>query len=157
MNSLIEQEFPLHESQWLRYDLLRMLTDAELSYKLPGDNVTLGELCREMGEIEHHYVQSFKTLKYEATYRNQEPGLTTSVERLTAWYRALDDEFESVVRGFSEDDLQKAQVDRGGFKPPIYVQFMIFHEAVLMFYAKASIYLKALRKPLNDEWRSGVG
>ena len=35
MNSLIETEFPLHEAQHLRYDLLRVLTDSDLAYQLP--------------------------------------------------------------------------------------------------------------------------
>jgi hypothetical protein len=51
MNSLVESEFPLHETQSLRYDLMQMLTDSDLAYKLPGDNPTLGELCRKMGEV----------------------------------------------------------------------------------------------------------
>ena len=43
MNSLIESEFPLHEAQRIRYDLLRVVTDSDLAYKLPGNNPTLGE------------------------------------------------------------------------------------------------------------------
>jgi len=56
MNTLIEEEFPLHETQSLRYDLMAALTDADLGYKLPGDNPTLGELCREMDDMEHSYI-----------------------------------------------------------------------------------------------------
>jgi hypothetical protein len=47
MNSLIKNEFPLHETQSVRYDLMKTLTDSDLAYKLPGDNPTLGELCRK--------------------------------------------------------------------------------------------------------------
>jgi hypothetical protein len=157
MNSLMENEFPLHLAQGMRYDLLNLVTDDELAYKLPGDNLTLGALCREMGETEYNYLQSFKTLKYDATYRNTEPGLETSRERLAAWYKVLDEEFEAVMGGFSNDDLQNQRVERVGWSPSLAVQFMIFHEAVLMFYAKASIYLKALQKPYSEEWRMGVG
>lgn len=158
MNSLIESEFPLHEAQSLRYDLMSWLTDIDLAYKLPGDNPTLGELCREMGEIEHIYVQSYKTFQHDRSYRNPDPELATSVARLTAWYRMLDDEFEAVVRGFSEADLHNRQIERGyGFSPSLFVQFQIYHEALLMFYAKASVYLKALRKPVSEEWQIGVG
>lgn len=158
MNSLIESEFPLHDTQRLRYELLDLLTDSDLAYKLPGDNPTLGELCREMGEIEHTYIQSFKTHKQDWSYRNDEPGLAASVERLRGWYTTLDDDFEIVVRGLSEDQLHNTHVDRGhGFAPSCFVQFQIYHEALLMFYAKASVYLKALQKPLSDEWRVAVG
>ena len=158
MNSLIESEFPLQEAQRLRYDLLQTLTDHDLAYKLPGDNPTLGELCREFGDVEHTYIQSFKTFKQDWSYGTTEPDLATSVERLRAWYIVLDQEFETVIRSFSEDDLRHKQIDRGnGFTPSLAVQFQIFHEALLMFYAKASVYLKALEKYVNDEWQAGIG
>lgn len=158
MNSLVESEFPLQEAQSERYDLMRALTDGDLGYKLPGDNPTLGELCREIGEIERNYIESFKTFKYTPSYRNTEPGLTTSVARLTAWYKTLDQDFETVMRAFSEVDLHHKQIDRGqGFTPSLYVQFEIYREALLMFYAKASVYLKALQKTVNDQWHAGIG
>ncbi|MEP7359325.1 MAG: hypothetical protein ABI847_18880 [Anaerolineales bacterium] len=158
MNSLIESEFPLHEAQRARYDLLQALTDSDLAYKLPGDNPTLGGLCREFGELETSYIQSFKTFKLDWSYRATEPELATRVARIKAWYRALDHEFEIVVRGFTEDDLQHQQIDRGqGFTPSPFVQFQIYCEALLMFYARASVYLKALQKSVNDEWQAGVG
>ena len=158
MNSLLEDEFPLHEAQRLRYDLLKALTDSDLAYKLPGNNPTLGELFREIGEIEYSYIQSFKTFKYDLSYRNTEPELATSVIHLQVWYTALDQEFETVMRGFSEEDLQHKQIDRGhGFTPSAYVQFEIYREALLMFYAKAIVYFKALQKPLKEEWRVAIG
>ncbi len=158
MNSLVESEFPLHETQSLRYDLMQTLTDSDLAYKLPGDNPTLGELCREIGEVEYSYIQSFKTSKQDWSYRNNEPELATSVERLKAWYTTLDEEFEIIVRGFSEDDLHNKHIDRGqGFTPSPYVQFQIYREALLMFYAKASVYLKGLQKPVSDQWQAGIG
>ena len=62
------------------------------------------------------------------------------------------------MRGFSEDDLHHKQIDRGnGFTPSLYVQFEIYREALLMFYAKASVYLKALQKRVNDRWHTGIG
>lgn len=70
----------------------------------------------------------------------------------------LDQDFETILREFSEDDLHHKQIDRGhGFTPSPYVQFQIYHEALLMFYAKASVYLKALQKAVNDEWQAGIG
>lgn len=158
MNSLIENEFPLPETQKLRYDLLAALADSDLAYKLPGDNPTLGELCREMGEIEHAYIESFKTMTMDWSYRNTDAGLATSVERLTAWYKTLDDAFETVLRTYSEDDLRDKQIDRGdGFAPSAHTQFEIYREAIMMFYAKASVYLKALQKPVSDQWQAWIG
>ncbi len=158
MNRLIQEEFPLRQGQNLRYDLMDVLTDDDLAYKLPGDNPTLGELCREMGELEQMYIESFKTLKHDWSYRHPDPALGTQVERLKAWYTALDDEFEAVIRGFSDADLDSKLIDRGhDFTPSLFVQFQIYREAILMFYAKASVYLKALQKPVNAQWRSWIG
>ena len=105
MNSLIESEFPLRDTQSLRVDLMDMLTDVDLAYRLPGDNPTLGELCREIGETEHAYIQSFRTFDFDLSYRHPEPEIASSVERLKKWFAALDDEFEGVIRGFSEEEL----------------------------------------------------
>jgi len=158
MNSLIESEFPLRDTQSERYDLMQTLTDSDLAYKLPGDNPTLGELCREIGEVEYNYIQSFKTFKHDSSYRATEPELATSIAHLQAWYTALDDEFETVMREFSEEDLHYKQIDRGhGFTPSLFVQFQIYREALLMFYAKASVYLKALKKSVNAQWEAGIG
>jgi hypothetical protein len=156
MNSLIEEEFPLHETQKLRYDLMDMLTDGDLAYKLPGDNLTLGELCREIGQTEHAYIQSFKTSKLDWSNHSSEPAAT--VEQLTAWYKKLDEEFESVIRTFSEEDLHNKQIDRGqGFTPSLFVQFQIYREALLIFFAKAIVYLRALQKPVSEHWKVAIG
>lgn len=158
MNSLVEQELPLRESQHLRYYLLDLLTDEDLAYKLPGDNPTLGELCREIGELEHMYIQSFKTFTHDWSYQHPDPEVATRTERLRAWYRALDDEFDAILGAFSEDELHNKLIDRArGFQPSLFVQFHIYREAVLMFYAKASVYLKALQKSVNEEWQLGIG
>ena len=158
MNTLIEEEFPLHETQSLRYDLMAALTDADLAYKLPGNNPALGELCREMGDLEHSYIQSFKTLEQDWFYRNTDPQLATSVAALTAWYRTLDAEFETVLGEFSDDDLRSKEIDRGNnIRVSAHTQFEIYREALMMFYAKASVYLKALQKPVNDQWQSWIG
>jgi hypothetical protein len=140
------------------YDLMNTLTDADLACKLPGDNPTLGELCREMGEIEHTYIQSFRMLEQDWSYRNTDPQLATSAAALTAWYKTLDAEFETVLRGFSDDDLRSKEIDRGNdIRVSAYTQFEIYREALMMFYAKACVYLKALQKPVNDRWQSWIG
>ena len=156
MNSLLEEELPGTHN--LRDQLLGMITDQDLAYKLPGANPTLGELCEEMGYTQQVYIQSFKTFKQEWSYRDSQPEAPTSVASLSAWYKKLDAALVEALRGLSEDDVHSKQIDRGhGFTPSLYVQFLIYHEAVLIFYAKASTYLKALEKPYPDEWKVGIG
>lgn len=156
MNSLVEEELPGTHN--LRDQLLGMITDQDLAYKLPGSNPTLGELCEEMGYVEQVYSQSFKTFKQDWGYRASQPEAPTSVASLSAWYKKLDAELAEALRGLSEEDLQNKQIDRGrGFTPSPSVQFLIYHEALLIFCAKASAYLKALDKPYPDEWKIGIG
>jgi hypothetical protein len=156
MNSLLDDELPGTHN--LRDQLLGMITDQDLACKLPGSNPTLGELCEEMGYTQQVYIRSFKTFKQEWGYRESQPEAPTSVASLTAWYKQLDADLVEALSGLSEDDVHNKQIDRGhGFTPSPYVQFLIYHEAVLIFYAKASAYLKALEKPYPEEWKVGIG
>lgn len=50
MNNLFEEEIRGHHS--MRDHLLTLLTDADLDYKLPGANPTLGALLIELGELQ---------------------------------------------------------------------------------------------------------
>ncbi len=156
LNSLVTDEFPLRDTQKLRYEMLDALSDADLAYAFPGDNLTLGDLLREMGWIEHCYIESFRTLKMDWSCSGA-PELAATVAGIRTWYGSLDDEFEAVIHGYSEADLKDRTIDRGHWSPSAMVQFHIFREAVLMFLAKASVYLKAMRKHLSDEWRAAIG
>jgi uncharacterized damage-inducible protein DinB len=158
MNTLVkEQSDLLQQTQALRYQLMDILTDEDLAYKLPGQNPILGALCREMGDIQHAYIESFKTFKQDFSYRNNEPGLEASVEKLAAWLKALDDELLAVLSGLSDLEIQTQTIDRGFAQLPITVQFHIYREALLIFYGKASVYLKALEKPMPDQWQQWIG
>jgi len=69
--------------------------------------MTLGALCREVGEIEHSYIQSLKTFKQDWSYHNTEAGLESDVNRLKAWYQTLDDEMKATVSALADEDLTK--------------------------------------------------
>jgi uncharacterized damage-inducible protein DinB len=156
MNRLIEEELPGNLD--LRDQLLELITDQDLAYKLPGDNPTLGQLCEEMGRIQQIYAKSFRTLEMDWKYRGSSPQAPNSVAALVAWFAALDAELLAALSELSDDDLESKQVDRGhGFNPALFVQFQIYREALLIFYAKASVYLKALGKPYNQHWKAWVG
>ncbi len=156
MNSLLEDELPGTHN--LRDQLMGLISDQDLTYKLPGSNPTLGELCEEMGHIQQVYIHSFKTFKQDWEYRDAQVETPNSVAGLTAWYKKLDAELVEALSGLSEDDIHNKQIDRGqGFTPSLYVQFLIYHEAILIFCAKASAYLKALEKPYPDQWKVGIG
>lgn len=160
MNSIIQtQGSVLTQTQALRSQLMDLLTDEDLQFRLPGDNPSLGELCREIGEIERVYIQSFKTFTTDLSYRHPDPSIANSVERLKAWYADLDAELFSVLEALSEDEIQNKMVARGPeFSFPVMVQFHVYREALLIFYAKASVYLKALQKSnVSEQWQQWIG
>jgi hypothetical protein len=158
MNVIQREQFNvLHETQALRSQLMELLTDEDLAFTLPG-NPSLGTLCREMGEIQHSYIESFKTFKHDFTYRHDDWTVETQVEPLKIWYEKLDQELETVLRQLTDDDIGKNIIDRGfGMQFPVMVQFHVYRESLLIFYAKVSVYLKALGKPFPTQWRAWIG
>jgi hypothetical protein len=159
MNSIIKDVYPLFEEyQSLRDQLIDQLSDEDLAFRPTGGNETLGALCKEMGEVEYAYIQSFKTFRCDFQYRNVDPAIEGSVEKLRDWFGRLDRELKTAIEGLSEKDIQNKLVDRGpNFKIPPRVQLEIYKEALLIFYGKVSVYLKAMDKPLSEQWQSWIG
>jgi len=149
MNKLVTEYFPLFKLyQAIRAQLMEALTDADLTYELGGETLPLGMLCKEIGEVQHAYIESFKTFSLHFNYVHPNPEIARSVAQLKSWYAELDAELDRVIESFSDDDLAHKIIDRGGgFTIPIQFQLEIYKEALLIFYGKASIYLRAMRKP----------
>jgi hypothetical protein len=116
----------------------------------------LGALCQEIGEVERAYIDSFQTFRIDFAYRNPEPGLAESVGQLSAWYNALDAELEAAIAALSEEDVKTRQIDRGGWSLPPSIQLEVYKEALLIFYGKASVYLKALGKSRSEQWQEWI-
>ena len=156
MNSLVTRfSDVLHMTHALRSQMFDLLTDADLPYTLP-NNLTLGALCREMGEVQVAYINSFKTFKLDFSYRHSDKTVETNLAQLKAWFAQLDADLDATLAALSEADLQKP-VDRGGWTPPAEVNFHTYREALLIFYGKADLYLKALQKPLPQQWQAWIG
>jgi len=148
--------------QSLRGQLLAILADDDLAFDLGGQTVALGALCREIGEIEHAYVESFRTFTADFTYRDEDPRLERSVEALVAWYADLDREMAAVLETLSEDDILGRRIVRGDFDAEFFsplprVQLDIYREALLIFYGKVSVYLRAMGRPLPGDWSDWIG
>ena len=58
-----EQSEVLSETQELRPQLLAVLTDADLGFGPADGCLPLGELCREIGEVQQTYIDSFSHLQ----------------------------------------------------------------------------------------------
>jgi hypothetical protein len=155
MNSLMTQYGELlQDTQDFRPLLLSLLEDSDLAFALPG-NMTLGELCREMGETEYGYVKSFSTFNHEWGYRHADPAVTTSLTALGAWYQTLDADLGAALNALTEDDIATKKV-RGNWAG-IEKELQLYREALLMFYAKAGVYLRALGKNLPEIWIDWMG
>ena len=156
MNSIMDEYYPTFRMyQALRTQFMDSLTDDDLA-TVPAERTPLGALCVEIGETEHAYVQSFKTFAIDFSYRNPEPGIEMGVDRLAAWFRALDAELEATISGLSEEDVKTRQIDRGGWWIPPLIQLEIYKEALLIFYGKVSVYLKAMSKSRSQQWQDWI-
>jgi len=140
----------------MRTQLLDTLSDADLTFNPGGQNMTLGALCRELGDTEYSYTQSLKTFKQDWSYHNAEAGLESSVKRLSAWFHTLDEELKATVSALSDEDLKKT-IDRGGYAMPVELQLDVYLQALLIFFGKATVYLKAMNKPLPQQIQEYIG
>lgn len=158
MNRYMQEKWPWIEgTHGMRSRLLDSLSDADLAFSPGGQNMTLGALCREMGEIEYSYIQSLKTFEQDWLYHNTEAGLVSSVTQLQAWYNTLDEEMKATVSALSDEDLTKT-VNRGGdFVIPVDLQLDVYLQALLIFFGKATVFLKAMNKALPQHFQEVIG
>ncbi len=159
MNRIISEQYGLFRLyQQLREELLATLTDADLAFTPGGDNPPLGRLCVEIGETERSYVDSFVHFSQNFDYRHADRAIESSVAGLRAWYEQLDAELYAAVAALSDDDVAQRHIDRGhGFRVPADVQLHIYQEALIIFYGKATVYLKLLNKTMSDQWQHWIG
>jgi hypothetical protein len=157
-NSLVTGDFGiLHQTQAIRDQIVDVLSDDDLAYRFP-NCPSLGELCREMGETEQAYVESYKTFKLALRYGGSDPALATDLAALKAWYAQLDHDLDAAIAALSEDDVQNRRIERPGEYPfPARVQLYCYREALLIFYGRAVMYLWALGKPISEQTRAWIG
>ncbi|MDR3574401.1 MAG: hypothetical protein P4L50_11090 [Anaerolineaceae bacterium] len=158
MNHYLQEKWSWIEgTNSMRTGLLDILSDADLAFNPGGENSSLGALCRELGEIEYSYLQSFKTFRQDWSYRNTEAGLDGSVARLKAWFQTLDDDLKATVAAFSDEDLKKAIDRSSGYSMPVEMQLDVYLQAMLIFFGKATIFLRAMNKPLPPYMQEYIG
>ena len=155
MNRLFDEEIRGHHG--MRDHLLTVVFDADLTYELPGQNPTLGELLVELGNLEGVYTHSFETLTLDWSHRRLPPRAPITIASLRAWFdlRRRDERCSEPVHGRGAAHQPD---DRGhGFVASPFVQYEIYREAVYIFYGKLSVYLKALERDAGGQWAIGVG
>jgi hypothetical protein len=165
LNSLIAtylRDTSLDEYQALRDQLMEFVSDEDLGVRVGGTSTTLGALCREMGEVEHSYVEAFRTFRQDFDFRHPNPRIETSVAALKNWYAALDRDLMTALEALSEADVTSRRIVRGDFQEeyfsPLPIQELdVYREALLIFYGKASVYLRAMDRALPPQWQHWIG
>jgi hypothetical protein len=165
MNSLVRDHLPatyFDAYQQRRDELMELLRDDDLAFRPGADTFSLGELCREIGDIEHSYVEALRTFRQDFDWRNPDPRMEQSVAALTAWYADLDRDLLAAIEALTEDDIAARRVKRvqlllDDFSPLAAQELDIYREALLIFYAKVSVYLRIMRRELPEAWISWIG
>ncbi|GAB3430669.1 hypothetical protein [Flindersiella endophytica] len=156
MNKLFDEEIRGHHS--MRDHVLTVVSDADLAYKLAGQNPTLGGLLIEMGDLQGVYTHSFETFTLDWSHRQLPPPPSITVDSLRAWFDAQDDAMKGALDRFTEEELRIDRIDRGGsFVASPFVQHQVYREAVYIFYGKLSVYLRALERDAGPHWAAWVG
>lgn len=142
--------------QNLKHQMIEILEDADLGHSVPG-SPNLGVLCKEIGETQQSYIESFKTLKLNFAYRNPDVALTTSTAALAAWYTNMDKEMQAILDAFTDEELETKRLGRGNWMVPIELNLYIYLQAVLIFCGKAWVHLHALGKEMPEQWADWIG
>jgi DinB superfamily len=165
MNSLVRDHLPatfFAEYQQLRDQLTELLADDDLAFRPGPGAFSLGELCREIGDIEHSYVVALRTFRQDFEWRNPDPEVERSVAVLAAWYAELDLDLLAAIAALTEEDIATRRIKRGDFgvddfSPLAAQELDIYREALLIFYGKVSVYLRVMDRELPRHWQEWIG
>jgi hypothetical protein len=108
-----------------------------------------------MGEVELSYTNGFKSFKQDFSEKANDAQLTTSITAIKTWWASLDADLQATLAALTESDLDKT-IDRG-FPIDIITQIDIYLQALLIFLGKATVYLRAMNKPLSEKMLGWIG
>lgn len=156
MNPFVEkQKGILEETISLRTEILNMVDDSNLGFSLGGKSLMLRDLLLEQANFQQSYINAFKTFKQDWSVKATPPQ-TLTVDALKNLFTDLDKQLFVTLDQLSEEDIAKP-IDRGGWDLSVEGTLIAYHEAVLIFTAKASIYLRAMDKNLTGQLETWIG
>lgn len=138
-----------------RDELLAVLTDADLAYSPGGGNPAFGELCMRLGAAQHVYAESFRTFHADFDGFRVGPEMARSVKPLRHWFKTLDRALEAALEDLTPANASRT-VAREGEQVPLGTHLLVFHEALLIFYGKAFVYLQAMGKTMPAKWGAWI-
>lgn len=109
------------------------------------------------GEVQHAYLESFKTFTQTFDYRHPEPAVASSVSRLQAWFAQMDADMKATLEAMSDADIEKQIKRASGFEMPVTIQADVYLQALLIFLGKAAVYFRAAAKPLPEGFVDWIG
>lgn len=145
----------VRESLVPRDELFAVLTNAELAFSPGGGNPPLGELCVRLGETAHTYAESFRTFKADFSYRCEGAALARNVDRLQAWHGEKDTALATALAQLTAADANRT-IARDGEQIPLAEHLLVYNEALLLFYGKVYVYLRAMGRKLPNKWGDWV-
>jgi hypothetical protein len=155
MNKILMQQANLIDlTHNLRTEALNAITDADLNTKLGGQSLSLRELILEQGTIQMAYIECFRS--FELRFDHAAPEGVQSLEEINTWFVELDSGLIAALGALSDDELKRG-VPRGQYTLPLEVVFYTYRESVMIFAAKASVYLRALNHALPGQIKSWIG
>ena len=158
MNRLIQQRAHMIDlSHTLRDEVFEGISDADLEFSPGGTAPTLRALLLEQANVQAAYAESFRTLRLK--FGEATPAASQGTEELRERFARLDAELIAALEALSDDDLKRPHDPRSQRAPGYTVETSVYtyRESLLIFAAKASVYLRALNRPLPDLMKSFVG
>ena len=118
------------------------------------------EISRSAREIAKTIAGEEKAVVLGVISGNMDFSVMTSVpedmKELIEWYERSHKEMVHKYNELSDEDLKKT-IDRGSFSPTIDVQLQVYLQALLIFFGKATIFVKAMNKPLPQPFQEWIG
>ena len=114
-------------------------------------------MFRELGETQGAYIDSFSTFELGPPRPCDIPGVEHSLDRIRSWYVRRDEELYAALRTIPDEDVDRP-VDRGNDNPlPVWIHLDVFREALIIFYRRFSVYLKAAGKHRPERFERWIG
>lgn len=155
MNKLIVQKGTLIDLMHnLRTEILNSILDADLDKTLGGTTLSLRALLLEQAGFQRAYTELFRTFALRFDQNILDENLT--LEAIKTKFDALDTDMIAALEALSNEDLARS-VDRGSHKIPLEITFFTYRESLMIFAAKASIYLRALGRALPPQVAGWIG
>ena len=158
MNRLVQQRTHMIDlTHSLRDEVFKASSASDLDFSPGGQAHTLRGLLLEQADIQAAYAESYRTFKLK--FADATPVHDQSIEEIRARFAQLDAELLQALEALSDEDLKRPH-DPRGLKAPGYTvetSFYTYRESVLIFAARASVYLRALGREVPALMKSFVG